>query len=148
MEQTPSLEYSLATLIADYLRQVQQSGGLPSALGIGIGLEMIARQRPCVVCHIDTLEFAHSKIIEASGFILLHTHADETPVLDEAIWVSALRDALSNTQALFDWIATLPQPEQKWDLRRLRLTRCESEIGREERTRTHTMRFAAGVRAS
>jgi GTP-binding protein LepA len=67
---------------------------------------MTARQRPCVICHIDTLEFAHPKIIEASGFILLHTHADETPVLDEAIWVSALRDALTKLRlndSAFTW---------------------------------------------
>jgi len=149
MEQTPSLEYRLATLIANYLTHVQQSGGLPPGLGIGTGLEMSSRQRPCVVCHIDTLEFPHSKLVEASGMMILHTHADETSVLTEAIWTSALRSALANTGTLFAWIATLPQSEREgWDLRRLRLTRSESELNREERTRTHTTRFTLGVQSA
>jgi len=149
MEQTPSLEYRLATLIAGYLTHVQQSGGLPPALSIGIGLEMAGRQRPCVVCHIDTLEFPHSKLVEATGLMILHTHADETPVITEAIWTTALRSALCNTGTLFAWIATLPQSEREgWDLRRVRMTRCESEINREERTRAHTTRFTLGVQSS
>jgi len=149
MEQTPSLEYRLSTLIANYLTHVQEGGGLPPVLSIGIGLEMAGRQRPCVVCHIDTLEFPHPKLVEASGIMILHTHADETPVLTEAIWTTALRSALCNTGTLFAWIATLPQSMREgWDLRRVRLTRCESEINREERTRTHTTRFTLSVQAS
>lgn len=149
MEQTPSLEYRLATLISNYLTHVQQGGGLPPGLVIGIGVEMTGRQRPCVVCHIDTLEFPHPKLVEASGMMILHTHADETPVLTEAIWTAALRSALANVGAFFAWIATLPESEREgWDIRRLRITRCESEINREERTRTHTTRFTLSVQSA
>lgn len=149
MEQTPSLEYRLATLISNYLKHVQQGGGLPPGLVIGIGVEMTGRQRPCVVCHIDTLEFPHPKLVEASGMMILHTHADETPVLTEAIWTAALRSALANVGAFFAWIATLPESEREgWDIRRLRITRSESEINREERTRTHTTRFTLSVQST
>lgn len=149
MEAQPSLEYRLARLIADYLTQVQQTGGLPTVLSIGIGLEMAGRQRPCVVCHIDALEFPHPKLIEASGIMLLHTHADETPVLTEAIWTAALRSALANVGTFFAWIATLPEAERTgWDIRRLRITRSESELNREERTRTHTTRFTLSAQSA
>lgn len=149
MEAQPSLEYRLARLIADYLTHVQQTGGLPTVLSIGLGLEMSSRQRPCVVCHIDTLEFPHPKLVEASGFMLLHTHADETPVLTEAIWTAALRSALANVGTLFAWVATLPEAERTgWDLRRLRITRSESELNREERTRTHTTRFTLSAQSA
>jgi len=145
----PSLEYRLAKLLVDYLTHVRQQNGLPTTLNIGIGLEMAARQRPCVVCHIDTLEFPHSKLIEANGILVLNTHADETPVLTEAIWIASLRGALTNREALFSWISTLPELERTgWDIRRLRITRSESELNREDRTRSHTTRFTISAQSA
>jgi hypothetical protein len=145
----PSLEYRLAKLLADYLTHVRQQNELPTTLNIGIGLEMAARQRPCVVCHIDTLEFPHSKLIEANGILVLSTHADETPVLTEAIWVASLRGVLTNREALFDWLASLPELERTgWDIRRLRITRSESELSREDRTRSHTTRFSISAQSA
>ena len=149
MNDQPSLEYRLAKLLADYLTHVRQQNELPADLNIGIGLEMAARKRPCVVCHIDTLEFPHSKLIEANGILVLHTHADETPVLTEAIWVASLRGALTNRVALFSWISTLPEFERTgWDIRRLRITRSESELNREDRTRSHTTRFTISAQSA
>ncbi len=149
MNDQPSLEYRLAKLFADYLTHLRQQNGLPATLNLGIGLEMAARQRPCVVCHIDTLEFPHSKLIEANGILVLHTHADETPVLTEAIWVASLRSALTNRGALFSWISTLPEVERTgWDIRRLRITRSESELNREDRTRSHTTRFSISAQSA
>jgi len=145
----PSLEYRLAKLLADYLMHVRQQNELPATLNIGIGLEMTARQRPCVFYHIDTLEFPHSKLIEANGILVLHTHADETPVLTEAIWVASLRSALTNRGALFAWLATLPEVDRTgWDIRRLRITRSESELNREDRTRSHTTRFSISAQSA
>lgn len=149
MNDQPSIEYRLAKLLADYLRHVRQQNQLPTTLNIGIGLEMAARQRPCVVCHIDTLEFPHSKLIEANGILVLNTHADETPVLTEAIWIASLRSAITNRDALFSWISTLPQAERTgWDIRRLRITRSESELNREDRTRSHTTRFSISAQSA
>lgn len=149
MNDQPSLEYRLAKLLVDYLTHVRQQNGLPTTLNIGIGLEMAARQRPCVVCHIDTLEFPHSKLIEANGMLVLNTHADETPVLTEAIWVASLRGALTNRETLFDWLASLPEFERTgWDIRRLRITRSESELNREDRTRSHTTRFSISAQSA
>ena len=149
MNDQPSLEYRLAKLLADYLTHVRQQNGLPTTLNIGIGLEMTARQRPCVFCHIDTLEFPHSKLIEANGILVLHTHADETPVLTEAIWIASLRSALTNRGALFAWLGTLPEVDRTgWDIRRLRITRSESELNREDRTRSHTTRFSISAQSA
>jgi hypothetical protein len=145
----PSFEYRLAKLLSDYLTHVKQQNGLPATLNIGIGLEMTARQRPCVFCHIDTLEFPHSKLIEANGILVLHTHADETPVLTEAIWIASLRSVLTNRETLFDWLASLPEAERTgWDIRRLRITRSESELNREDRTRSHTTRFSISAQSA
>jgi len=145
----PSLEYRLAKLLADYLMHVRQQNGLPATLNIGIGLEMTARQRPCVFCHIDTLEFPHSKLIEANGILVLHTHADETPVLTEAVWIASLRSLLTNLGALFAWLATLPEADRTgWDIRRLRITRSESDLNREDRTRSHTTRFSISAQSA
>ena len=112
MEAPPSLEHRLATLLAGYLTQVHAETNLPPALTIGIGLEMGQRTRPCVVCHIDTLEFPHSKLAQAECQIILFTHADETPVLQEALWVAVLRTALSNAGAFFAWLGTLPEDQR------------------------------------
>ncbi len=149
MNDHPSFEYRLAKLLSDYLTHVKQQNGLPATLNIGIGLEMTARQRPCVFCHIDTLEFPHSKLIEANGILVLHTHADETPVLTEAIWIASLRSVLTNRETLFDWLASLPEAERTgWDIRRLRITRSESELNREDRTRSHTTRFSISAQSA
>lgn len=149
MNDQPSLEYRLTKLLADYLTHVRQQNGLPATLNIGIGLEMTARQRPCVVCHIDTLEFPHTKLVEANGILVLHTHADETPVLTEAVWIASLRSLLTNLGALFAWLATLPEPDRTgWDIRRLRITRSESELNREDRTRSHTTRFSISAQSA
>lgn len=149
MNDQPSLEYRLAKLLADYLTHVRQQNELPVTLNIGIGLEMTARQRPCVFCHIDTLEFPHSKLVEANGILVLHTHADETPVLTEAVWIASLRSLLTNLGALFAWLATLPEPDRTgWDIRRLRITRSESELNREDRTRSHTIRFSISAQSA
>lgn len=149
MNDQPSLEYRLAKLLADYLMHVRQQNGLPATLNIGIGLEMTARQRPCVFCHIDTLEFPHSKLIEANGILVLHTHADETPVLTEAVWIASLRSLLTNLGALFAWLATLPEADRTgWDIRRLRITRSESDLNREDRTRSHTTRFSISAQSA
>lgn len=149
MNDQPSLEYRLAKLLADYLTHVRQQNGLPATLNIGIGLEMTARQRPCVFCHIDTLEFPHTRLIEANGIMVLHTHADETPVLTEAVWIASLRSLLTNLSALFAWLATLPEADRTgWDIRRLRITRSESELNREDRTRSHTTRFSISAQSA
>lgn len=149
MNDQPSLEYRLAKLLADYLTHVRQQNELPATLNIGIGLEMAARQRPCVFCHIDTLEFPHTRLIEANGIMVLHTHADETPVLTEAVWIASLRSLLTNLSALFAWLATLPEVDRTgWDIRRLRITRSESELNREDRTRSHTTRFSISAQSA
>jgi len=145
----PSPEYRLAKLLADYLTHVRQQNELPATLNIGIGLEMAARQRPCVFCHIDTLEFPHTRLVEANGIMVLHTHADETPVLTEAVWIASLRSLLTNLGALFAWLATLPEADRTgWDIRRLRITRRESELNREDRTRSHTTRFSISAQSA
>lgn len=148
MNDQPSLEYRLARLLADYLIHAQEQGALPDSLNIGMGLDMAARQRPCIVCHIDSLEFPHSRLVEANALLLLHTHADETPALDEATWISSLRRLLCDTDFMFAWLGSLPAAERLgWDMRRLRITRSETEINREERTRTHTTRFTLSAQA-
>jgi hypothetical protein len=101
------------------------------------------------ICHIDTLEFPHSKLAQADGQIILFTHADETPVLQEALWVAALRTALSNAGAFFAWLGTLPEDQRiGWDIRRLRITRSETDLNREDRTRSHTTRFAISAQSA
>lgn len=148
MNDQPSLEYRLARLLADYLIHAREQGALPETLNIGIGLDIAARQRPCVVCHIDSLEFPHSRLVEATALMLLHTHADETAVLEEATWIGALRRWLCDSSNMAAWLGALPQSERTgWDIRRLRITRSETEINREDRTRTHTTRFTVSAMA-
>ena len=49
---------------------------------------------------------------------------------------------------MFAWLGSLPVAERLgWDMRRLRITRSETEINREERTRTHTTRFTLSAQA-
>ncbi len=138
----PALEYLLARLLADYLIHLLKTEFLPEELQIVIGLEMSARQRPCIVCHVEVVEFPHPRLAEAELSVTLHTHADETPVLTESTWIAQLRSALSHQVAFFSWLAALPSEErQGWHLRRLRLNRSESELNREERTRSHITRL-------
>ncbi len=138
----PALEYRLASLVVDYLIDLQDNDLLPEELQVVMGLEMTARQRPCVICHVESLDFPHPRLAEAEMTVTLHTHADETPVLTEAVWIARLRSALSDQVAFFSWLVTLPsQDRQGWTLRRLRLSRCESDLNREERTRSHTTRL-------
>lgn len=144
----PALEYLLARLLADYLIHLQETEFLPEELQIVIGLEMAARQRPCIVCHVEAVEFPHPRLAEAEMTVTLHTHADETPVLTEALWIAQLRSALSDQVAFFSWLVTLPsQDRQGWTLRRLRLSRCESDLNREERTRSHTTRLSLSAQS-
>ena len=148
MNDHPSLEYRLARLLADYLIHAREQVALPESLNIGIGLDITARQRPCVVCHIDSLEFPHSRLVEANALMLLHTHADETAVLEEATWICALRRWLCDSSNMAAWLGALPESERTgWDIRRLRITRSETEINREDRTRTHTTRFTVSAMA-
>ena len=138
----PALEYLLARLLADYLIHLQKTEFLPEELQIVIGLEMSARQRPCIVCHVEAVEFPHPRLAEAELSVTLHTHADETAVLTESTSIAQLRSALSNQVGFFSWLAALPSGErQGWTLRRLRLNRSESELNREERTRSHITRL-------
>jgi hypothetical protein len=144
----PALEYLLARLLADYLIHLQETEFLPEELQIVIGLEMAARQRPCIVCHVEAVEFPHPRLAEAEMTVTLHTHADETPVLTEALWIAQLRSALSDQVAFFSWLANLPsQDRQGWTLRRLRLSRSESDLNREERTRSHTTRLSLSAQS-
>jgi hypothetical protein len=56
---------------------------------------------------------------------------------------------LSNAGAFFAWLGTLPEDQRiGWDIRRLRITRSETDLNREDRTRNHTTRFTISAQSA